>query len=208
MSTLLSKTQTQKSQAAITPMGAIQMLKDGNRRFLNNEAFKRSYADQISATTAGQYPYAVVLGCIDSRVPVETVLDQGIGDIFTARVAGNIVNEDLLGSIEFACKLAGSKAVLVLGHTSCGAVKGAIGKVRLGNLTALVQKIEPIVDEVAAKMDRESPEFVDAVAEASVFATIEAIRSNSEVLTEMEKAGEIVIAGGMYDVSTGEVRFL
>lgn len=208
MSTLHSKTQTRESQAAITPMGAIQRLKDGNRRFLDNVAFKRSYADQISTTAAGQYPYAVVLGCIDSRVPVETVLDQGIGDIFTPRVAGNIVNEDLLGSIEFACKLAGSRAVLVLGHTSCGAVKGAIDKVRLGNLTALVHKIEPIVDEVAAKMDSESPEFVDAVAEANVLATIETIRSNSEILSEMEKAGEIVIAGGMYDVSTGEVHFL
>ena len=118
------------------------------------------------------------------------------------------MNEDLLGSIEFACKLAGSKAVLVLGHTSCGAVKGAIGKVRLGNLTALVRKIEPIVDEVAAKMDSESPEFVNAVAEANVEATIEAIRSQSEVLAEMEQAGEIAIVGGMYDVSNGAVRFL
>jgi carbonic anhydrase len=208
MTTLLSNTQTQESQAAITPADAIQMLKDGNRRFLDGQALERSYPDQIAATASGQFPYAVILGCIDSRVPVETVFDQGIGDIFTPRVAGNIVNEDLLGSMEFACKLAGSKAILVLGHTSCGAVKGAIGKARLGNLTTLVTKIEPVVDEVAATMDAEDPAFVDTVAEANVVRTIEAIREKSEVLAEMESNGEIAIVGAMYDVASGEVRFL
>lgn len=208
MTTLLSATQTQESQAATSPSEAIEMLKAGNRRFLDGQALQRSYPDQIAATATGQYPYAVVLGCIDSRVPVETVFDQGIGDIFTPRVAGNIVNEDLLGSMEFACKLAGSKAIVVLGHTACGAVKGAIGKARLGNLTALVGKIEPVVDQVAEKMDSEDAGFVDAVAEANVKATIEAIRSHSDVLAEMESNGEITIEGAMYDVASGEVRFL
>lgn len=208
MTNILARPQDEDSQAAITPQGAIAMLRAGNQRFLDRAPLERSWADDIAATAHGQHPYAVVLGCIDSRVPVETVFDQGIGDIFTPRVAGNIVNEDLLGSMEFACKLAGSKAILVLGHTSCGAVKGAIGKARLGNLTALVSKIEPVVDRVAERMDRESSDFLDAVAEANVFATIEAIRSDSEVLAEMEQAGEIAIVGGMYDVSTGAVRFL
>jgi carbonic anhydrase len=208
MTTMLAPTQTQESQAAISPAEAIQMLKDGNRRFVDGTAFERSYSDQIAATATGQYPYAVVLGCIDSRVPVEVVFDQGIGDVFSPRVAGNIVNEDLLGSMEFACKLAGSKAIVVLGHTACGAVKGAIGKARLGNLTTLVTKIEPVVDQVAANMDSEDAGFVDAVAEANVNATIEAIREKSEVLAEMEQAGEISIVGAMYDVASGEVRFL
>ena len=208
MSTLLSTTQTAESQAAISPADAIQMLKDGNGRFLDRTPIDRAYDEQIAATATGQYPYAVVLGCIDSRVPVETVFDQGIGDIFTPRVAGNIVNEDLLGSMEFACKLAGSKAIVVLGHTSCGAVKGAIGKARLGNLTALVTKIEPVVDQVAETMDSEDAGFVDAVAVANVHATIDAIRAQSEVLAEMESNGEIAIVGAMYDVASGKVSFL
>jgi carbonic anhydrase len=208
MTTLLSTTQTAESQAAISPAEAIKMLKDGNSRFLEGSPIDRALHQQVAATASGQYPFAVVLGCIDSRVPVETLFDQGIGDVFTARVAGNIVNEDLLGSMEFACKLAGSKAILVLGHTSCGAVKGAIGKARMGNLTALVQKIEPVVDQVAANMDSEDPGFTDAVAEANVTRTIQAIRENSEVLAEMEAAGEIAIAGAMYDVGSGQVHFL
>jgi len=208
MTTLLPMTQTAESQAATSPAEAIQMLKDGNARFLEGAPVDRALHEQVAATASGQYPYAVVLGCIDSRVPVETLFDQGIGDVFTARVAGNIVNEDLLGSMEFACKLAGSKAILVLGHTACGAVKGAIGKARLGNLTALVQKIEPVVDQVAAIMDSEDPAFTDAVAEANVARTIQAIRENSEVLAEMEAAGEIVITGAMYDVASGKVHFM
>jgi carbonic anhydrase len=208
MSTALSMTQTQESQAAITPAEAIRMLEEGNRRFLDQEPLDRPLLDQVIQTSSGQYPFAVVLGCIDSRVPVEIVFDQGIGDIFSPRVAGNIVNEDLLGSMEFACKLAGSKAIVVLGHTSCGAVKGAIGKARLGNLTTLVEKIEPLVDEVAASMNTEDPGFTDAVAEANVNLTIETIREKSDVLREMEAARQIAIVGAMYDVGTGEVRFL
>lgn len=199
---------TAESQAALSPTAAVQALKDGNRRFLDRASAPRDPESDIQVTSTGQHPYAVVLGCIDSRVPVETVFDQGIGDIFTARVAGNVVNEDLLGSMEFACKLAGSKAIVVLGHTSCGAVKGAIGKARLGNLTHLVQKIEPIVDQVRAELSDEDAGFTDAVAEANVAATLAAIRSDSPVLAELETEGTIALVGAMYDVSSGEVRWL
>jgi carbonic anhydrase len=200
--------QTKETQAKTTPAQAVQMLKDGNRRFLAGTPLPRSPRDQIAATATGQFPFAVVLSCIDSRVPNEIVFDQGIGDVFSPRVAGNIINEDLLGSMEFACKLAGAKAIVVLGHTSCGAVQGAIGKVRLGHLTTLVQKIEPVVDEVAAKMDSGDADFVDAVAKANVLRTIETIRAQSEVLAELESSGAITIVGAMYDVTSGEVRFL
>jgi carbonic anhydrase len=201
-------TQTRESQAAITPAEAIQLLVDGNRRFTDRTPLDHAFDEEVAATAEGQHPFAVVLGCMDSRVPVEIVFDQGIGDIFTPQIAGNIVNEDLLGSMEFACKLVGSKAIVVLGHTSCGAVRGAIDKERLGNLTQLVSKIEPVVDQVAAAMDREDPAFADAVAQANVAHTIEAIRDKSEVLAEMEAKGRIMIVGAMYDVATGGVRFL
>ena len=205
---MTTTTQTQESQAAITPAQAIQLLKDGNARFIQGTPAQRAYSEQIAATATGQYPFAVVLGCIDSRVPVEIVFDQGIGDVFSPRVAGNVVNGDLLGSMEFACKLAGSKAIVVLGHTSCGAVKGAIAQARLGNLTGLLNKIEPVVDEVAASLKRDDPAFVDGVAEANVKRTIDAIRADSEVLAELESNGDIAIVGAMYDVASGQVRFL
>lgn len=199
---------TAESQTALSPDAAVQSLKDGNQRFLDGAAAARDPQTDIRATATAQYPSAVVLSCIDSRVPVETVFDQGIGDIFSARVAGNIVNEDLLGSMEFACKLAGSKAVVVLGHTSCGAVKGAIGKARLGNLTSLVQKIEPVVDQVGASISSDDADFADAVAEANVTSTLAAIRADSPVLAELERDGDIALVGAMYDVSSGEVRWL
>jgi carbonic anhydrase len=208
MTTLLARTQTPDTQAATTPTDALEMLREGNRRFVEGKLIERPWSEQVEATAEGQYPLAVVLGCIDSRVPVEKVFDQGIGDIFTARVAGNVVNEDLLGSMEFACKIAGSKAVIVLGHTSCGAVKGAIGNARLGNLTALVQKIEPAVESVRAEMDSDDPGFTDRVAEAHVGLVIESIRKQSPVLAEMESNGEIALQGAMYDIATGEVRFV
>ena len=208
MTTLIPMTQTQETQAAITPDEAIRILKDGNRRFVEGTPVERPLGEQVAETAAGQFPFAVVLGCIDSRVPLETVFDQGIGDIFSARVAGNIVNEDLLGSMEFACKLAGSKAIIVLGHTRCGAVNGAIGKARLGNLTTLVEKIEPVVDAVAEVLDPEDPTFADNVVEANVLSTMATIREESPVLAEMESAGEIRIVGAVYDVETGAVTFL
>ena len=196
------------SQAAVTPDGALALLTDGNARFVAAAPARRDYGDQIRATAAAQYPFAVVLGCIDSRVPVETVFDQGIGDIFAARIAGNIVNTEILGSMEFACRLAGSKLVLVLGHTSCGAVKGAISSARLGNLTQLVQKIEPAVEAIEGERDVDDADYVDGVAEENVRRVIAEIRRESPVLATMEQEGEIRIVGGMYDVSTGAVRFI
>ena len=195
------------SQPSISPQSAIDELRAGNQRFLNHSTLGRDWANDISKTTGGQHPFAIVVGCIDSRVPVETIFDQGIGDIFTARVAGNIVNEDLLGSLEFACKLAGAKAIVVLGHTSCGAIKGAIDGVRLGHLTTLLNKIEPMIDKVSAAMDRDDPGFADAVAEANIVNTVNVIRDNSEILVRMESSGDISIVGAMYNVATGEVCF-
>jgi carbonic anhydrase len=196
------------SQAAITPDAALTLLTDGNARFVAGTPARRDYGDQIRATASAQYPFAVVLGCIDSRVPIETVFDQGIGDIFAARVAGNIVNTELLGSMEFACRLAGSKLVVVLGHTSCGAVKGAVSSAQLGNLTQLVQKIDPAVEAIEGERDVDNADYVDAAAEENVRMVIAEIRRDSSVLATMEEDGEIRIVGGMYDVSTGVVRFL
>ncbi len=196
------------SQAAVTPDAALALLAEGNARFVAGTPARRDYSDQIRATAAGQYPFAVVLGCIDSRVPIETVFDQGIGDIFAARVAGNIVNTELLGSMEFACRLAGSKLVVVLGHTSCGAVKGAISSARLGNLTQLVQKIEPAVEAIEGERDVDNADYVDGVAEENVRMVIAEVRRESAVLATMEQEGEIRIVGGIYDVSTGVVRFI
>jgi len=204
---MLARPLNKDSQSSISPQAAIDELRLGNQRFLACATLERDWAKDISATTGEQYPFAIVLGCIDSRVPIETIFDQGIGDIFTVRVAGNIVNEDVLGSLEFACELAGAKAIVVLGHTSCGAVKGAIDAVRVGHLTTLLNKIEPIVDKVSASMNRDSPEFVDAVAEENVSHTVDVIRTSSEILARMESSGDISIVGAMYDVTSGEVRF-
>jgi carbonic anhydrase len=187
----------------MTPAEAIQRLKDGNRRFVTDALLDRPWSEHVAATAEGQYPFAAVLGCIDSRVPVEKVFDQGLGDLLTARVAGNVVNADVLGSLEFACRIAGSKVVVVLGHTSCGAVKGAIDQVELGNLTGLLGKIRPAI-EAAGNRSRDE----DYVAELNVGRSIDAIRHGSPVLAEMEQQGEIVICGAMYDLGTGEVRFL
>ena len=204
---MLARPLNKDSQSSISPQAAIDELRLGNQRFLACATLERDWTKDISATIGEQYPFAIVLGCMDSRVPIETIFDQGIGDIFTVRVAGNIVNEDVLGSLEFACELAGAKAIVVLGHTSCGAVKGAIDAVRVGHLTTLLNKIEPIVDKVSASMNRDSPEFVDAVAEENVSHTVDVIRTSSEILARMDSSGDISIVGAMYDVTSGEVRF-
>ena len=206
------KAQTKETQAQITPEGAIDLLKEGNARFRENKKATRDLMAQVAQTTSGQYPFATILSCIDSRVSAELIFDQGVGDIFSARVAGNIVNEDLLGSIEFACKLAGTKVVVVLGHTSCGAVKGACDDARLGNLTALVSKIKPAVMAVEEPQDPQlrnskNIDFVDRVSEMNVNLTLGNIRTQSPVLREMEDNGEIKIVGAMYDINTGEVTF-
>jgi carbonic anhydrase len=167
---------------------------------------------QVEQTSNGQFPFATILSCIDSRVSSELIFDQGIGDIFSVRIAGNFANEDILGSMEFACKLAGTKLIVVLGHTACGAVKGACDHARLGNLTTLINKIEPAVEAVIEPTDENlrnssNIDFVNTVAEKNVEMTIAKIRIDSPVLAEMEKQGEIKIIGGMYDINTGKVKF-
>ena len=207
------KALTKEAQAKISPMGAVEILRQGNERFMKNRKAERDLLEQVKDTATGQYPFATILSCIDSRVSAELIFDQGVGDIFSVRVAGNIVNEDLLGSMEFACKLAGTKVIVVLGHTSCGAVKGACDDAHLGNLTTLLSKIKPAVQAVAlpedpAERTSKNLDFVDQVAETNVRMTIENIRKQSPVLRIMEEDGEIALVGAMYDISTGKVDFL
>ncbi|GAB1309023.1 carbonic anhydrase family protein [Urechidicola sp. KH5] len=202
------KAQTKESQDQLNADMVIQMLKDGNERFLANTPINRDLLEQVNDTSGGQYPYAAVLSCIDSRVPVETVLDQGIGDIFSARVAGNIVNEDVLGSIEYACKVAGSKAIVVLGHSKCGAVTAACKGVELGNITALLSKIQPAVEVVRPTVDDFTPEAIETVSVTNVNLSIENMRKDSPILAEMEANGEIKIVGAIYHVESGKVTWL
>ncbi|MEL6483761.1 MAG: carbonic anhydrase family protein, partial [Bacteroidota bacterium] len=188
-------TQTKATQAALTPNSALELLKEGNQRFVEQKQTPRDLIEQVKQTTSGQYPFATILSCIDSRVSAELVFDQGVGDIFSARVAGNIVNEDILGSIEFACKLAGTKIIVVLGHTSCGAVKGACDDARMGNLTVLLSKIKPAVEAISEPEDpslrnSKNAAFVNAVAEKNVYLTIDNLMQKSPVLAEMEENGE------------------
>ena len=201
---------TKETQSNITPTTALEMLKEGNQRFLNKSIKTRDLNLQVEQTSTGQFPFACVLGCIDSRVPSELVFDQGIGDIFNVRIAGNFVNTDILGSMEFACKVAGSKIILVLGHTKCGAIKGACDHVKLGNLTAMLQNFDDVLDasEYAGDRSSQNSEFVDLVTHKNIEMTIDKIRKNSPVLSEMEKNGEILIAGALYDVTDGSVKFL
>ncbi|MDC8004834.1 carbonic anhydrase family protein [Aureisphaera galaxeae] len=206
------KAQTQETQAAMTPQTALDALRAGNGRFVNGAMVSRNLQEQINDTASGQYPFATVLHCIDSRVSAELLFDQGIGDVFSIRIAGNFVNDDILGSMEFACKLAGTKLLVVLGHTACGAVKGACDHARLGNLTTLINKLEPAVDAVAEPTDpaqRTSAniDFVNEVAKKNVLMTMDNIRSKSPVLKELEDDGSIAIVGGMYDIATGKVEF-
>lgn len=200
-------TQTKETQSALTPATALQMLKDGNKRFLANSEVSRSLLTQVSETQGGQFPFAVVLSCIDSRVPVELVLDQGIGDLFSIRVAGNVVNEDVLGSAEYACKVAGSKVVVVMGHSKCGAVTAACQGVELGNITPLLAKIQPAVASIKSENVELDGEGIEKVVERNVTFSADQIRKESSILAEMESAGEITIIEAMYDVASGKVDF-
>lgn len=193
-----------------TPDDALQLLQEGNKRFITSNKNERNRVAEIKNTSSGQYPFAVLLSCMDSRVAPETLFDQGIGDIFINRVAGNISNDDMLGGMEYGCAVVGSKLILVLGHTECGAVKGAIDGAELGNLTGLLNKIDPAVNATEYTGDRTSKDykFVELVTEENVRLTVEQIRKNSPVLKGMEDEGKIKIVGAMYDVSTGEVTFL
>lgn len=206
------KAHTKETQAAMTPASALDELKVGNERFQKSLKADRNLLGQVTDTSTGQYPFATILSCIDSRVSSELIFDQGIGDIFSVRIAGNFVNQDILGSMEFACKLAGTKLIVVLGHTSCGAVKGACDNAELGNLTSMLAKIKPAVNAIKEPADvslRNSSniEFVNNVAEKNVNLTIQKILEDSSVLAEMHENGEIDIIGGMYDIKTGAVTF-
>lgn len=204
------KTLTKEMQAAITPAMALDLLKEGNRRFVNNLKVNRNLLQQANETSDGQHPFAVILSCIDSRTSVELVFDQGLGDVFSVRVAGNIINEDILGSMEFGCKVAGAKIIVVLGHTKCGAIKGACDHVEMGNLTALLSKIQPaIYDEKTVAENRNSGNdvFVEKVAAINVKRTVHAIMERSPILKDMIETGAIGIVGGNHDLVTGEVSF-
>lgn len=203
-------TYTKETLSKLTPQLAVDILKEGNQRFVNNRKADRDLLQQVHETASGQAPFAVILSCMDSRTSAELVFDQGFGDIFSIRVAGNVLNQDVLGSMEYACKAVGSKLVVVLGHTKCGAIVGACNDVELGNLTSLLSKIKPAIEaETQTTSDRtgNNPEFVQHVTENNVNLTIAKVREESPILAELESTGEVMIIGGLYDVATGQVSF-
>lgn len=202
------QTQTKEIQSRLLPIDAYNILVEGNKRFVQNVKAQRNLKAQVVETSIGQFPFAAVLSCIDSRVPAELVFDQGIGDIFSIRIAGNIINEDVLGSLEYSCKVAGSKIVVVLGHTKCGAVTAACKNVELGNITHLLKKIEPAVHSISKGKKEMRNKDIEDVAILNVSMSIKRIRQESPILAEMEKNGEIKIIGASYSVATGEVEFL
>ena len=200
-----------QEQAGATPAQVLDWLQYGNERFVAGKPHPRDMLHDQRVTAAGQYPRAIILSCVDSRAPAEFIFDAGIGDFFNARIAGNIADADLVGSMEFACKVSGAKLILVMGHTSCGAVKGACDGVQLGNLTGLLEKIQPAIQsvhDVPGERNSKNKEFVEAVAEANVRLTVQRIRELSPVLRGMEDEGKIGIVGSIYDLETGRVRFL
>jgi carbonic anhydrase len=204
------KTLTKEMQSAITPSVALEILKDGNKRFVSNLKINRNLLQQANETSDGQHPFAVILSCIDSRTSAELIFDQGLGDVFSVRIAGNIVNEDILGSMEFGCKVAGAKIIVVLGHTKCGAVKGACDNVALGNLTGLIAKIKPAVDQESVTAENRNSSngvFVENVAELNVSLSVKNILLKSPIIADMVKNGDIGIVGGIHDIATGEVKF-
>lgn len=204
------KANNKETQSGMTPGDARRKLEEGNERFCARNGATRDLMEQMGDTKGGQWPFAAIVGCIDSRVSPELVFDQGIGDVFSARVAGNIVNGDILGSLEFACKVAGSKLIVVLGHERCGAVMGACDDVKMGELTGLLEKIKPAIaaTEEAGERNSKNRDFVHNVAVQNVHLTTAKILADSEVLRDMEAAGEIAVVGAMYDVETGKVAFV
>ncbi len=206
----IDKIISKQEQDKMTPDIVLKDLMEGNKRFVENKFEYRDYSSQKISATEGQYPKAIVLSCVDSRVPVETIFDQGIGDIFVSRVAGNFVNTDILGSMEYACKVAGSKLVLVLGHEKCGAVSSACDHVKLGHITAMLKNIEPAIEQTTTEGERNSKntEYVQAVVEKNVQLNIERIRKESPILKDLEDFGEIKIVGGVYSLETGKIKML
>lgn len=204
------KTLTHDMQKALTPDNALELLKSGNKRFVSNLKLNRNLLEQVNETREGQYPFAAILSCIDSRAPAELIFDQGLGDIFSIRIAGNFINEDILGSMEFACKIAGSKLIVVLGHTHCGAIKGVCDDVELGNLTQMLNKIKPALQRVTDEVVRDSSNifFVNKVVQKNIEYSLEQIPQRSPVLKELVDSGAIKIIGATYDIENGEVTFL
>ncbi len=204
------RTLDKKTQQSLTPAQALQLLKDGNNRFTHSLQLDRNLLKQVNETSGGQYPFAIVLSCIDSRTSAELIFDLGLGDIFNVRIAGNILNEDILGSMELACKVAGAKLILVLGHSACGAVKGACANVELGHLTGLLRKIQPSIESVKNNLhiSPDQPSFVEEVAKKNVLFQMEEILLKSPIIRELQQQGEVGIAGAYYDVHNGEVEFL
>ncbi len=206
------KAHTKETQASLTPRMALEILKEGNERFVKNLKAQRDLLEQVNATRDGQWPFAIILSCIDSRTSAELIFDQGLGDIFSVRIAGNIVNTDILGSMEFACKLAGSKLIVVLGHTKCGAVKGACDHVEMGNLTELLSKLQPAVyaekeTTDASKRNSKNSGFVENVSAINVKRTVKNIIERSFIIEQMVESGEIGVVGAMYNIDTGKVEF-
>jgi carbonic anhydrase len=201
---------TKETQDKITPQQALEFLKEGNIRFLNNLKVNRNLLMQVNQTSEGQFPFATIFSCIDSRTSAELIFDQGLGDIFSIRIAGNVLNNDILGSMEYACGVANSKIIVVLGHTKCGAVISACDQVKMGHITGLLKKIKPAIElEQTTSSDRNGQNltFANKVSEINVQVTIDQIRQKSPILSDLEKEGKITIAGGIYDVETGEVNF-
>lgn len=204
------RTLTKEMQSKLTPSAGLNLLKEGNKRFINNLKIHRNLLQQVNETSEGQYPFAFILSCIDSRTSAELIFDQGLGDIFSCRIAGNILNDDIVGSMEFACKIAGSKIVVVLGHTKCGAVKGACDDVKLGNLTGLLQKLKPAVKAAADSQEEGSADIAalaDDAARFNVIQTLNEIPSRSPILSELIEKGKLILVGAMYNVETGLVEF-
>ena len=202
-------TLTKKMRNSLTPENALQMLKDGNHRFVTNLKRNHNLLQQVNDTSDEQYPFALILSCIDSRTSAELIFDQGLGDIFSCRIAGNILNEDILGSMEFACKVAGAKLIMVLGHSECGAIKGACNNVKMGNLTGLLKKIRVVVKEFSKdkKVNQQSSDFIDLISKENVKNVLKNIPKKSKIIRDLVKDKKIIIVGAMYDISSGKVDF-
>ncbi|AMP98063.1 Carbonic anhydrase [Pedobacter cryoconitis] len=204
------RTHSKETQSSLTPDLALEILKEGNERFVNNLKANRNLLQQVNETSAGQFPFATILSCMDSRTSAELIFDQGLGDIFSIRIAGNVLNEDILGSMEFATKVVGTKIVIVLGHTKCGAIVGACNNVKMGNLTGLLEKVMPAIEsEKITEENRNgsNPSFVNNVTKLNVQLTIERIRNESQIVSELEQQKNIKIIGAVYDVDNGKVDF-
>jgi carbonic anhydrase len=204
------RTHTKETQEGLTPGHALDILKEGNARFVSNIKAHRNLLEQVNETKSGQFPFAAILSCIDSRTSAELIFDQGLGDVFSIRIAGNILNDDILGSMEFACKIAGSKLIVVLGHTKCGAIEGACDNIELGHITTLLNKVKPAIEiekETASERNSRNKKFVENVTVNNVTLTVQQVKEQSPMLREMEQSGKIKIIGGLYDLDTGIVTF-